>query len=1121
LSRHWVPLSGAHGALLMALLVVASSGLAAMPGISPSDIVINEIEYDPPGDDNNCEWIELYNNTAVAIDVTGWTIEDNTSSDTLPELLLPAGGFAVVAASAKFYDNYPSFDGTIVILDSYLGNGLSNTGDRLYLKDADGLPIDALSYGSDGTVFSCAGFPCSGVPEGHSLERDPEGWDTDSAADFVDRYPPTPGQGTSAPTAGADLSIHKAAPIAILPGEVITYQVTLRNAGQMPAETVRLTDALPAQVAFLAQTAPFPFGQPAPGILVWEVGLVPTATATSPLTFTITAQVQATAEGVLTNHITATSATTESNPADNHYAATTTVGPPSQTPPVILEALYYDGLADDDYDEAVHLLSLSAFPADLSGWQVAKIAADGSSVTAVLPPGTVLDPGQGLWLARQAMAFVQHFGFLPDLEMQDTDPAVPEMSGSWPRFHNDGDECLLRDSTGQLVDALVYEAGQTGVAGWEGPAVWPWSPNSYFGAPGQIVYRKRDEATGLPLPDTDTAIDWAQDPADQVLGRKVLYPGWDLDTFFWTARITDTAVLTVAVGPDHLFETVRAQIERAQDSIWIEAYTLESMPLAEAILERLAAGVQVRLLLEGSPAGGMASAQQWICSQIDSAGGDGEVWFMYVGEGRTRYRYQHGKFMLIDDRLALIGSENLNPTGMPSDDKSNGTVGRRGVYLMTDAPGVVGRIRDVMAADLNPDHHHDLVTCDDVPALCTPSQPLPGPEPDWISYTVAFPAPLIVEGEMAFEVVHSPENSLRTSDSLLGLVGRVGSGDTVLVEQFYERLHWGSDTGTPETDPNLRLKAYLDAARRGACVRILLNNHVFADYESENVETAAYLRSVARAEGLDLQVRLGNPTFLGLHNKMILVRVGAQGWIHVGSINGSELSSKGNREMALQVQSDEAYGYLKAVFDHDWYSIKLPTYVPLIFKGYDPPQPADHLLITEVFYAVWKEEEWVEIANPTGASIDLSAFSIGDAQQPDVFEGMYRFPPSTSLAPQRALVIAASAQAFSARYGFAPDLEFYATTTSVPTMIPAPDWGTGEWELRDAGDQVLLLDGQNQPVDVVVYGDRAYPNVVPHPGVSLSSHSLERYPPFLDTDDCSLDFRDWPFPNPGRLPTGE
>jgi hypothetical protein len=34
------------------------------------------------------------------------------------------------------------------------------------------------------------------------------------------------------------------------------------------------------------------------------------------------------------------------------------------------------------------------------------------------------------------------------------------------------------------------------------------------------------------------------------------------------------------------------------------------------------------------------------------------------------------------------------------------------------------------------------------------------------------------------------------------------------------------------------------------------------DYYSENADTVEYLRFVARAEGLDLQVRLGNPTYL-------------------------------------------------------------------------------------------------------------------------------------------------------------------------------------------------------------------------------------------------------------------
>jgi phosphatidylserine/phosphatidylglycerophosphate/cardiolipin synthase-like enzyme len=574
-------------------------------------------------------------------------------------------------------------------------------------------------------------------------------------------------------------------------------------------------------------------------------------------------------------------------------------------------------------------------------------------------------------------------------------------------------------------------------------------------------------------------------------------------------------VLTVAVGPDHLLETLRAQIERAQESIQIQAYTLESAVLAQTLVERLGAGVEVTLLLEGGPAGGIEPAQRWICDQIRRAGG--QVYFMTKQSAPTRYRFQHAKVILIDQRLVLVGSENLNPSGMPADDKSDGTAGRRGVYLMTDAPGMVSHIQALLGADLDPVHHQDLATCEDIPELC--SGPEPFPEPNWTSYTVAFSQPLTVQGEFAFEVIQSPENSLRTVDSLLGLIGRAGEGDMLLVEQFYEHPHWGPGIGEPETDPNLRLEAYLDAARRGAKIRILLNRYTFDGYENENLSTVAHLRSTARAEGLDLQARLGNPTYLGVHNKMVLVRIDGRGYVHVGSINGSEVSSKVNRELALQIQSDEAYQYLQAVFDYDWLHSPLFTYLPLVVKNHEMPAPADHLLIGEVYYNTVPQKEWVEIHNPALHTVDLSAYKIGDAAHPDDNEGMYQFPPGTSIPPGGVLVVAVTATGFQDEFpALSPDFEIFDSDPAVPNLREVPVWGQWDWGLGNDGDEVLLLDGQNRPVDVVVYGQGSYPPVVPHPGGISYGHSLEREPAWLDTDDCSADFRDWPFPSPGELP---
>jgi hypothetical protein len=172
-----------------------------------------------------------------------------------------------------------------------------------------------------------------------------------------------------------------------------------------------------------------------------------------------------------------------------------------------------------------------------------------------------------------------------------------------------------------------------------------------------------------------------------------------------------------------------------------------------------------------------------------------------------------------------------------------------------------------------------------------------------------------------------------------------------------------------------------------------------------------------------------------------------------------------------------------------------------------------------VYYAVSKEHEWVEIVNPTYSEISLSLYKIGDAQTPQVFEGMYQFPPETVLQPHQTLVVASSAVAFRAdNPGRDPDFEFYRTDPAVPSLKLHPSWGTGEWHLRNDGDEILLLDANDRRVDIVVYGDATFPGIVPHPGVSLYTHSLERYPYAYDTDDCAVDFRDWPFPNPGELP---
>lgn len=176
-------------------------------------------------------------------------------------------------------------------------------------------------------------------------------------------------------------------------------------------------------------------------------------------------------------------------------------------------------------------------------------------------------------------------------------------------------------------------------------------------------------------------------------------------------------------------------------------------------------------------------------------------------------------------------------------------------------------------------------------------------------------------GVFTFQLISAPEQALRDADSLLGLVGQATAGDTVLVEQLYENLYWGAMDSNVTDDPNPRLAAYIAAARRGATVRVLLDAYFDnQDLNSprSNLRTVEYVNAIAQAEGLDLQAQWGNPTGAGIHNKMILARIGGQGWVIAGSLNGGEVSAKLNREMALKVASNEAYAYLADVFRYDW-----------------------------------------------------------------------------------------------------------------------------------------------------------------------------------------------------------
>jgi cardiolipin synthase A/B len=165
-------------------------------------ILINEVMYDPALNDNYYEWIELYNPTNESINLSGWTITDNSETELIEgdfdhgngTMIIPPKAYAIITDhGTKLYEivSIPNETIRLYIDDSSIGNGLGNSGDKLILRNETGEIIDAIEWIID--YDDVPGAPASAVLENHSLCRYHNVDTNDSSEDFYEAITSTPG----------------------------------------------------------------------------------------------------------------------------------------------------------------------------------------------------------------------------------------------------------------------------------------------------------------------------------------------------------------------------------------------------------------------------------------------------------------------------------------------------------------------------------------------------------------------------------------------------------------------------------------------------------------------------------------------------------------------------------------------------------------------------------------------------------------------------------------------------------------------------------------------------------------------------------------------------------------
>jgi phosphatidylserine/phosphatidylglycerophosphate/cardiolipin synthase-like enzyme len=662
---------------------------------------------------------------------------------------------------------------------------------------------------------------------------------------------------------------------------------------------------------------------------------------------------------------------------------------PTPSNDLLFYAIYPDVIGTEPQGEAFAIVNVNVSPADLSGYTVSDLDGD----TLVFPSGVSLAQSEILWVTNAPAAFASEFGFAADLEYPtNLDGAIPDLldgdgtSGD-PDLAGTKDEMVLIAPNLLTKDAIQYSTD--GLIGdplttyeWDGTPL-NFYTNGVGSQEGQLLIRKFDPTTLL-TSDTNTPADWQSSDKNTVRGSwRMACPNLKaggrckISATDWAFPQTHTSsepYLQVLTAPDNLYSGMLAHINAATSTIYIEAFSFEMAELALALAQKANTGVKVRVLLEGSPAGGIAETQKWACRHIDDgyqgwnspndAAYDGECWYQYSPSvGRRRYSTSHAKFLLIDSdlpegtasRKLIVSTENLDTLAMPADNKANGTVGHRGFALVTNANVEILHTLAVWQDDFDdlnldgtPDgNHNDLRVFGSDPTKDTPAFGYPYLAPDKTGYTVRYPSAYQVptSGQsVPMKIVQSPESSL-ANDGLLGMVGQANANaDRLYIWQLYEDTWWGDISSNPTADPNLRLEKYIAAAANGAEVRMILNLlyvQIGDEYvpipdddatdPRDNYDTCDYVNSFATAPyNYNIACVVGRVTLDDVHAKTVLVWDDGTGYSHVGSINGSESSSKGNRELALQVQNNALFCYLQGVFVGDWQVLSSQAVSPVL-----------------------------------------------------------------------------------------------------------------------------------------------------------------------------------------------
>jgi len=948
-----------------------------------ANLIINEVMYNPEPNDNYNEWIEIFNPTNKSINISGWSISDNSGEDFIEAdyehgngtLTIPPLGYAIITDhGTKAYENYTFANSTISLYidDKSIGNGLGNSGDKIVLKTNSSEIVDSLEWitnytdifgspakevrenftlsryktGNNSSKCFYEGFPTPGYENiinmkgeisltinqtEYLIEKEKIkeiGINVKNLADFPDNITLTINQSSqkwssSLQKSKINLQPNEKENISLLiePYKKVRYcNFTISAKSELDGSYENLTlffEVLGSDLA-IRQIKIYDEEKIEKNIVnqgeiirikAYFKNLAKEETSGTYASFYYdeinkdhligskyyesvgkyqkypsvlwdTVDIE---PGIHEIIVVADSKKNieefdEGNNILSWFIEIIDTSPSNQEKQILISEFYYHARRNLN-NEYIKIFNPTSEKINISGWYFTnkpeKNKLDQNKLR--FPENTIIRSNDYLILTQNASAYFWETKGKPDFEYKvNSDGNIPQMNSTINFIlSNKGDCFALKNEFNHSIDVIVYGESNLSIKGWDGGSI----PSSGEG----VICKRNLDYKKKPI-DTNTSLDWIH-PREFRIGQ----------SNFAYVKFNFNGEIKTFVSPDSSYDAITSELKNASKCIYLNVYEFTSLSLCDEIINALIRNVTVNILLDGSPVGGISLEEKYILKRISNYGGNIRfIKSISEKNSYSRYSFNHGKYLVIDNSTTIIESCNWADTGVPK----NPSFGNREWGVIIENSSVADYYVKVFLEDWDI-NRCDIFSMDEMDFNISENYYL-----FENGYRGNYRAGLFskkIYGNFTVYPVLSPDTSLQSICNLID-----SAKETIYVEQLYIYKDWDAEL-------NPFVERLINKSKNGIEVKVILNYNPFYDSTIEKCNVTKYY---LEQNGIEVKYIYTNwSIFTNVHNKGMIVDNKS---VLISSINWNENSVTRNREVGIIIENDDIAKYYADVFSYDW-----------------------------------------------------------------------------------------------------------------------------------------------------------------------------------------------------------